>query len=144
MGQELLQVIAGAPDRPLVIGGVEIPCYVLEDDTRVLTQAEFLEALGRHRKANVRKEGGEERIPAILQGKAINPFISRDILEKSRPIRFRTQAGVVASGYQAELLPAACEIYLRARDAGVLPEKTKKHVARQAGHPNTRVWPMWE
>ena len=53
----------------------------------MLSQAEFLEALGRHRKANVRREGGEERVPTILQGKAINPFISKDILEKSRPIR---------------------------------------------------------
>jgi hypothetical protein len=61
--------------------------------------------------ANVRREGGEEQIPAILQGKAINPFISKEILEKSRPIRFRTPSGVVASGYRADLLPDVCEIY---------------------------------
>src|SRR5215216_4748738 len=62
------------------IGNIAISCAVLDDGTRVLSQAEFLEALGRHRKANVRREGSEERIPAILQGKAINPFISKDIL----------------------------------------------------------------
>ena len=33
-----LKVIAGAPDRPLIIGDIEIPCYVLEDETRVLSQ----------------------------------------------------------------------------------------------------------
>lgn len=57
---------------------------MLEDGTRVLTQASFLRALGRHPKANVRREDGEERVPAILQGKALKPFISDEILEKSR------------------------------------------------------------
>ena len=128
---ELPKVVAGAADRPLAIGDVEIQCYVLEDGTRVLTQASFLESLGRHPKANVRKEGGEERIPAILQGKAINPFISQEILAKSAPVRFRTEKGSVASGYRAELLPSVCEIYLAARDAGVLP-KNQQHVARHA------------
>ena len=32
--KEPLKVIAGAPDRPLMIGDIELPCYVLEDATR--------------------------------------------------------------------------------------------------------------
>jgi hypothetical protein len=121
----------GSPDRPLRIGESEIHCYVLEDGRRVLSQADFLEAIGRHRKANVRREGGEEQLPAILQGKAINPFISHDIIEKSRPIRFRMPSGGHASGYTAELLPAVCEVYLKAKDARVLPAN-QQHVARKA------------
>lgn len=123
--------ICGSPDRPLRIGGKEIQCYVLEDGTRVLSQANFLEALGRHAKANVRREGGEERTPAILQGKGIKPFISNEILEKSRPIKFRTPHGAMASGYRAELLPDVCEVYLKARDAGALPHN-QEHVAKEA------------
>jgi hypothetical protein len=125
------EAVYGSADKPLVIGGHQVQAYVLDDETRVLTQASFLEALGRHRKANVRKEGGEERIPAILQGKAIKPFISADLLEKSRPIQFRLESGGLASGYRAEILPMVCEVYLRARDAGVLPPN-QKHVAVQA------------
>ncbi len=125
------EAVYGSPDKPLTIGGKEIQCFVLEDETRVLTQATFLEALGRHRKANVRNEGGEERLPAILQGKSINPFISNELLEKSRPIQFKTASGAVASGYRAEILPMVCEVYLKARDAGALPSN-QKHVAEQA------------
>lgn len=33
-----LKVIADTLDRPLVIGAIKIPCYVLEDETRVLSQ----------------------------------------------------------------------------------------------------------
>lgn len=130
----LSQAICGSPDRPLRIGDQEIPCYVLEDETRVLSQGGFLEAIGRHPKANVRREedeDGEGRIPALLQGKAIRPFISQEVLEKSRPITFRTPQGVRASGYRADLLPDICEIYLAARAAGKLP-KNQQHVAKQA------------
>ena len=35
---EPLKVIAGAADRPLIIGDIEIDCYVLEDETRVLSR----------------------------------------------------------------------------------------------------------
>lgn len=124
------QAVCGSPDQPLRIGDIEIECYVLEDDTRVLSQASFLRALGRHPKANVRQEG-EERLPPILQGKALNPFISADVREKSRPVIFRPPTGGRASGYNAELLPAVCEIYLAARAAGKLP-KNQEHVAQQA------------
>src|SRR5438105_13404623 len=66
--EELSEAVCGSPDRPLRIGNAEIECYVLSDGTRVLTQATFLQALGRHRKANVRREKGEEQLPPILQG----------------------------------------------------------------------------
>jgi P63C domain-containing protein len=129
--EELPDAICGSPESPLVIGGIPLEAYVLEDGTRVLSQAGFLKALGRHPKANVRREGGEERFPAILQGKSIAPFISDDVLEKSRPIYFRTPSGNKASGYRAELLPVVCEVYLQARDAGELPTN-QLHVAKQA------------
>lgn len=132
--EDVGQVICGSPDKPLKIGETEIECYVLADDTRVLTQSSFLQSLGRHPRANVRRvalESGEERLPPILQGKALKPFISREILEKSRPITFALPRGGRASGYNAELLPAVCEIYLKAREAGVLPSN-QMHVAQQA------------
>lgn len=128
---DLPHAICGSPDRPLRIGDQEIECFVLDDETRVLTQASFLEALGRHRKARVRRMEGEDQVPAILYGKGINPFISKEFLEKTRPIVFRLPSGGNAYGYRAELLPEVCEIYLKARDAGALPS-TQRHVAVQA------------
>ena len=115
----------------LRIGDLEIPCAVLEDGTRVLTQAEMLQALGRHRKANVRKIEGEENVPPLLQGERLKPFISNELLEKSKPIRFRTPSGVIASGYRAEILPEVCNVYLRARDENALM-KQQQHIPKQA------------
>jgi len=124
------EAMYGSPDRPLQIGGTEIQCFVLDDETRVLTQGSFLEAIGRHRRPNTKPQTGEERVPAILQGKAIHPFITSELLEKSQPVSFRT-GSALALGYRAEILPMVCEVYLQARDAKALPPN-QRHVAVQA------------
>jgi hypothetical protein len=125
-------VVCGSADSPLRIGGVEIECYVLSDGTRVLTQASFLEAIGRHRRANIRRSDDPNRLPPILAGKAIAPFVSAEVAGESKPISFRLPGGTRASGYRAELLPTVCEVYLSADEAGVLPAN-QKHIAKQAG-----------
>lgn len=127
----LTEAVSGSADRPLRIGEVEIECYVLDDGTRVVTQASFLRALGRHPKANTRREGGDTPVPPILQSKALSSFLTPEILEKARPITFRPPAGGRAYGYNAELLPVVCEVYLKARDGGLL-DRQQEHVAKQA------------
>src|SRR5260370_14473432 len=125
--KHLPSAVYGSPDRPVRVGNVELQCYVLDDkdETRVLTQAGFLQALGRHRKANVRDEGTEEPVPPILQGKGIKPFISQELLEKSRPIKFRLASGlgktIMASGYRAETLPMARNGYFKTRGSKQVP-----------------------
>jgi hypothetical protein len=129
--QALTETVSGSPDRPLKIGDFEIECYVLDDGTRVVTQASFLRALGRHPKANTRREGGDTPVPAILQSKALSSFVTDDILDKARPITFRHPSGGRAHGYNALLLPVVCEIYLKAREEGVL-DRQQEHVAYRA------------
>lgn len=129
--EDLPKAVCGSWDSPLRVADIEIECYVLEDGTRVLTQAGFLEALGRHRKARVRYDNHVERVPAIIQGKGIASFITKEILEKTMPVIFRTPHGGRAYGYRAESLPLVCEIYLKAREANKLP-RNQEHVAKQA------------
>lgn len=115
----------------LKFGDVEVSCAVLGDGTRVLTQAELLVALGRHRKANVRNVEGEEKVPPVLQGERLKRFISSELLAKSKPIRFQTKSGSLASGYRAEILPELCGVYITADAAGALT-KNQKHIAGKA------------
>lgn len=123
MSEQLPKAIYGSPDRPLRIGDIEIPCYVLEDGRRVLTQQGFLQALGRSRTA----KGGTgaekarvDRLPAFLVAGNLKPFISHELIASTRPIRFKTTMGTKAFGYLAELLPEVCRVYLNARDVGAL------------------------
>jgi hypothetical protein len=101
----------------LKIGSAELPCAVLEDGTRVLTQEGFLEAIGRARKA----KGGQgassaSRLPAFLSAKNLTQFIPDDLMTASSPVIFKTVTGGRAFGYKAELLPLVCQVYLNARD----------------------------
>jgi P63C domain len=122
--------VCGSPDKPLRIGDIEIECYVLDDETRVLTQGSFLQALGRHPRAYGRRDIGEDQLPPIIQGKVLAEFVTDELRIRSRPVTFSLPQGGRASGYRAELLPEVCDLYLRAREAGKLPPnqmKTAQH-----------------
>ena len=133
MNTDPLRVIAGAPDRPLVIGEIEIPCYVLEDETRVLSQQGFLEAVGRAKKA---KGGhgarGVDNPVAFLAAGNLQPFIPAALEGSTTPIPFQVHSGgPTFYGYQAQLLPQVCAVYLDARAAGQLLS-SQQHIAARA------------
>ena len=124
-----LKVIAGEPDRPLVIGDVEIACYVLEDETRVLTQRGFIGALAMAR-SSVR-DGGD-RMANFLSGNALAPHAHAQTLAEIRhPFLFTPpHGGRTAYGYPATLLTDICDIVLAARQAGdLLPQQ--QHIAER-------------
>lgn len=119
----------------LKIGEVTIPCAVLEDGRRVLTQEGFLHAIGRARKA----KGGQgasgskvDQMPAFLSANNLKPFISPELVESTKAIRFKNPKGIRAFGYPAELLPRVCQVYLDAKDAGKLV-KSQDTIAIKCG-----------
>jgi hypothetical protein len=127
----------GSADNPLRIGDVELPCYVLTDGTRVLTQEGFLGALGRAKKAKGGQgaagatQDGVDRLPSFLSANSLKPFINKELIESTKPIIFRAANGAKAYGYRAELLPRVCRVYLEARDAGALLS-SQAHIAKAA------------
>jgi hypothetical protein len=116
----------------LVLGNSIIHCAVLKDGRRLLTQSDFMRALGRARQAKGRGYyTGDVNLPAFLTARNLKPFIESDLYVTSSQIEFRTVRGARAYGYPAELLPKVCEVFLRARDAKALAS-TQAHIARQA------------
>lgn len=112
----------GSPERPLRLLGTEIPCYVLSDGTRVLTQQGYLLALGRARtaKGGTGASTGVDKTPAFLAANNLKPLISDELLESTRAIEFRLPSGGRAFGFSAESLPKVCNVYLKARDMNLL------------------------
>jgi len=106
----------------------QIPCAVLKDGTRLITTKGLIKALG---KAN--SAGGRgtlvAKIPPFLNVNALKPFIDSDLTSSLSPIEFQMTNGAKAYGYKAEALPKICEVFLNARDCGVLTEKQLKHAA---------------
>ena len=131
MTDKPLRVIAGSEDKPLVINDIEIPCYVVEGEIRVLSQGGMLTALGRHPfpRGSTGATSDIDKLPSFLTAKNLSEFITPEIRGKTNPIYFRANsAGDVAVGYRAELLAYTCNVYNDARDAGVL-YASQEHIA---------------
>ena len=127
MENNLLKVVAGAPDKPLKIGEVEISCYVLEDETRVLSNRGLVSGLGISWASSISKEGGA-RLPRFAASKSLEPHITEETrVALTNPILFSYE-GNTGHGYPATLLPDICDAYLSARAAGDL-QKQQFHIA---------------
>ncbi len=135
-----LQVIAGTSDNPLVIGDIEISCYVLEDETRVLSQRGVFTSVGAirggARSADEAKELGGTKIPRFATQQWIKPFISPELSSALRsPIRFRLQSGAVAYGYPATMLSDLCDAIIQADRCNSTGPRQSTIV--------TRAWLLW-
>ncbi len=123
------EAICGSQERPLRIGDAEIPCYVLEDGRRVLSQTGMLTAFGMSRGGAMKGRG--DRLANFASGKNISPFISSELRSGiDTPIQFRTN-GTSAYGYEATILPDLCDAILKARREGAL-QAQQLHLAAQS------------
>lgn len=120
--------------KPLKIGDLEIPCAVLEDGTRVLSQRGLFKVLGMARPSGKKAQSDiVEKTPSFLAAKSLKPYIPSDlILAISNPIFFRPLRGAPAHGIEASMLPKICEVWLKARDAGALSNEAQRRTAQQA------------
>jgi hypothetical protein len=119
----------------LIIGEIHIPCAVLEDGRRVLTEHGISHALlGSRSGASKRlKKAHSETgtiVPLFLAPERLKPFISKEMIEGPlAPVQYLDGSRAVV-GYEAAILPATCEIWLKARDAGVLQAQQLDKVQR--------------
>jgi len=118
------------------LGTAQIGAAVLPNGKRLLTQATFLRAIGRSRspKAGTGVLSTADGLPFFLQAEALQPYISDELRMSTTPIFFRSKSGGRAVGYDAELLPRVCEVYLKFRDEclskdGQVPENYK-HIVK--------------
>jgi hypothetical protein len=51
-----------------------------------------------------------------LQAEVLKPFITEELMQSTTPIAFKLRNGQITAGYDAMLLPMACEVYLKLRD----------------------------
>jgi hypothetical protein len=125
--ETVLAAVYGAPDRPLKIGDIEIPCYVLEGDIRVLSQRGLQTGIGMSISGG---SAGEQRMPRFIDSIAEKGIEVNDLTARIRkPIKFVPPGGgPVAYGYEATILADICDAVLSARKANVL-QRQQEHIA---------------
>ena len=116
----VLRAEYGSDKTPLKLGATEVPCYVLEDGTRVLSGRAIQKAIG--------YEGSSgDWLRNFLKTKAISSAMPPEIIAGlSEPIKFmRVDAGgsqPVTYGYEATKLIDLCDALIDLNKAGVLKE----------------------
>lgn len=103
-------------ESTIVVHDAVIPCAVLEDGRRLLTQQGFLRAIGRARTAKGGQGSSVDGVIPFLAAKNLSALVDDELREMLRPIKFRTLGGRPAYGFPAEALPEVCNLYLKARD----------------------------
>jgi len=117
-------------DGDLKLETTSVKAAVLPNGKRLITQGTLLVAIGRSRtpKAGTGGLATVDGLPFFLQAEQLKPFISEELRLSTTPIFFRLKDGQRAVGYDANLLPMICEVYLKLRDAclaatGNVPKK---------------------
>lgn len=116
----------------------EIPCAVLEDGTRVLTQSDFMEAMGMYYSGWIAKNTPIDQslvpaeIPHFLAQKSLVPFINKHLGHlQNIVLKYKTEKGAAAHGIRAEIIPSICDIYIDADKEGRLGVR-QRQIAQQA------------
>jgi hypothetical protein len=108
----------------LSLGGIFMPCVVLEDETRLLTDYGFLTILGLTEFEDT-VESLDSNLPSFLRYDNLQPFISQDLKNLLMPISYIALDGTEKFGYRAETLPEVCCVYVDAAGQGVLKKNQK-------------------
>lgn len=111
----------------LNIGDISIPCAVLNDGRRIISELGINSILGSSGGKNYKLrekslESDDGPLPLFVASKALKPFIGNafESLDLS-PIEY-IDGKKISRGFSASILPKVCEVWLSAKDAGALQE----------------------
>lgn len=118
-------------DGVLTLAGIEIPCYVTENETRVLSGRGMQEALKLVDETYGTQSSGS-RLGRLFSYKTLQPLIT-EAKEAGRfePIKM-TFKGQVVHGYQAEALADLCILLVDAQGKGLLKTQRQKSIGARA------------
>jgi len=120
------KILKATHSGTVTIGDNELSCAVLEDGTRILTQGAVFKAFGRPRKGKSLVDPRNVNMPSFVDAKNLKPFADKVFsIGTNFEVVYMGSTGRTLTGYRADILPLICEVYLMARDAGVLSEKQR-------------------
>lgn len=126
--------------QDLNLGGVSIPCAVIEgpdgEPIRVITENGITNALlgsrsGASKRLKKKAEDDGAPLPLFLAPSQLNPFIDKHLGGGPLKVIEYVDGDRTVRAFNAELLPAVCDIWLDARQAGAL-QKQQLAKAQQA------------
>lgn len=109
----------------LHLGGMAIPCYILEDGTRVLSGRGMQDALKMVDDSEDAKQKGGTRLVRHLGQKSLEPFIYKGREQDHFEPILCYRGDQKVNGYEATVLADICEAFLDARKSITLSPRQK-------------------
>lgn len=104
----------------LPLANKDLNVAVLNDGTRIINQAAVFTAFGRTKRGRGSDDIRVLNRPAFLDAKNLQPYVNSDLEAVLKTITFESLSGQSVEGYNAEILPKMCKVYLDARADGKL------------------------
>lgn len=112
----------------LKISGLDLDVAVLDDGTRIISNSAVFKSLGRPIRGTERIVG----IPPFMDAKNLQSYITEDLKEVMTKIEFLDKKSREQEGYDATILPLVCDLYLKAREDGILTRVNQLETAQKA------------
>ncbi|WP_271400066.1 P63C domain-containing protein [Salinicoccus roseus] len=111
----------------LSLGEKELTCAVLEDGSRVISRSAVFKAFGRTKRGRKKGEirvANMPELPSFIDANNLTDYIEGEVKDLLfNPVVYKAQNGRIVDGYNAELVPLMCDVYLSARMDGVLTKQ---------------------
>lgn len=113
----------------LNLAGIMIPCAVIEgpggEPLRVLSEHGITNAIlgsrsGASKRLKKKSEDSGAPLPLFIAPSQLKPFIDNDLSNGPLQVIEYVDGGKIVRAFNAEVLPAVCEIWLKARENGAL------------------------
>ena len=122
------EILKATHEGKLELGNSVIDVAVLENGQRIITQSGVFKALDRPARGNSRVIG----IPTFMDAKNLQPLITQDLRDVINKIEYIGKNGKTQSGFDANILPLVSDLYLRAREKGVIKTESQLQTAQKA------------
>lgn len=115
----------------LNLAGLIIPCFVLQDGTRVLSGRAMQEAMKIRDKPEKGQKRGGYILPTFFAAKSLKPFVDKKLeVANLQPI-ISSRGNQTIHGYEATVLADLCDAVLEARKSGEKLTERQEIVANQ-------------
>lgn len=112
----------------LNIGNSNLEVAVLENGQRIITHSAVFKALDRTPRGNARLQG----IPAFMDAQNLQQFVDKDLRAVIIKVEYLDKKGKLQQGFDANILPLVSDLYLKAREAGVITTEAQLNTAKKS------------
>ena len=107
------------------LGSIVMPCFVLEDETRIITDSGLVNSFGIKRKENI---SSGRLIVGVFDDMKANSLLSKGYSKAIRnPIKFEFR-GTIYRGYSAETFTELLNLFLSSWSLGVCKNRRSEEI----------------